>query len=295
MASASNFTDFIQSRDAAGLQIFMSNERHLPVDHIQRNNEALLEACRDGDDEICEVLISFGADVNSSVYKQTPLFISCRNAHSACVDLLLSHGVNVNAVSLYDGTTPLIATASNSGTPVGLTLDQFIDNRCRCTRSLLATGVAIDQTDIIGSTALMRATWNFRLTEILIEAGANVNILDCTGDSALHNASRRNDADVVMFLLERGANIDARNVGGCTPLHLACDDISPAVVDSLIRYNADIDIVDNGDHTAFQMAMSRPSTYPNRVAVLLLIATCAQTRVEASSADWIRLARNVPK
>ena len=104
MSSAGSFSDFIQARDAAGLQVFMTNERHLPSDHIERNNRALFEACRDGLDEICEVLIRFGADVNSAV----------------------------NDAGNWASQTPLIA-AADEDTPVDLTyiLDQFIDNRFR--------------------------------------------------------------------------------------------------------------------------------------------------------------------
>ena len=134
----------------------MINELHLPVDHLERNNRALFEAYRGGAEEICEVLIRFGADINFAVVnQQTPLFIACRNrnAHPVCVDLLLSYKTNVNAGGLNFVTTPLMATADQVDIPAGLTLDQFIDNRCRCMRSLLAAGAAIDQTDCYGITA----------------------------------------------------------------------------------------------------------------------------------------------
>ena len=161
-------------------------------------------------------------------------------------------------------------------------------------RSLLFAGAVIDQTNTYGSTALMRATWNFRLTEILVEVGANVNILNNYRISALHHASQRNNADVLELLLKRGADIDEVNDDGWTPLHFAClylHTAAPAVVESLLRHNADIDIEDYNGRTALQCAMFEP-TSPNRLAVLQLMATCAQTRLEASSADWIRIAQN---
>ena len=109
--------------------------------------------------------------------------------------------------------------------------------------------------------------------------------------SDLHRAIISNNAADVIELLKGGSVFDEVNIYGRTPLHIACCCVSPTIVDLLLRHNADIDIVDNGGHTALQLAMYR-STSPNRVAVLQLMATCAQTRLEASSADWIRLARN---
>ena len=139
----------------------------------------------------------------------------------------------------------------------------------------------------------MFAVWNFRLTKLLVEVGANVNMIDIVQESPLHMASRRSNSDVVELLLEHGADLDTANDSGWKPLQSACFHINPVVVDSLLRHNADIDILNNDGETALQIALSRPPASPNRVAVLQLMATCApQMRLEASSADWIRLAQN---
>ena len=291
-SNASDFPDFIQSRDVAGLKVFLTNEFHyIGNTHRERNNEALFDACDDGSEEICEVLISFGADVNYVIDQRTPLYRACYNAHSSCVVLVMAHGADTNSCNFVDGRTPLMATADVDNTPVGLTLDQFIDNRCRCLHSLLDAGAAIDQTDYEGWTALMYATWNFRLTEILVKAGADVNILNQNRNSCLHFACEGNYSNIAVMLVEHGADNDAVNEDGGTPLHYACSYLNSAVVESLLHHCADIDIVTNNGYTALQVALYEPAS-PNRVAVLQLMATCAQTRLEESSADWIRMARN---
>ena len=78
MSSVGSFPVFIQARDAAVLQVYMTNERHHGYAlHLGRNNRALFKACRDGALEICELLISFGADVNSAfVVQQTPPYLA---------------------------------------------------------------------------------------------------------------------------------------------------------------------------------------------------------------------------
>ena len=240
------------------------------------------------------MLISFGANVNSAVVdNQTPLYAACQNSHPECVDLMLNHGANLNAGDMDDARTPLIASSGEDFIPFGSTTNQFIDNRCRCMRSLLSAGAMIDQTDNDGHTALMYATWNLRLAEFLINFGANVNISDKTQTSILHDACNRDiSGDVVNLLLERGANINVVNRHQRTPLHCACNNLYPAVVDSLLRRGADIDIGTSGGTTARQVALSRYVTSPNRMDVIQLMHKCAQTRLESSLADWIRLARN---
>ena len=232
--------------------------------------------------------------MNSSVVQQeTPLFIACKNAHPVCVDLLLSHGANMNIGKLKIGATPLMASAREDDTHGGLRLDRFVENRCRCMFSLLSAGAAINLIDNDGRTALVTATWNFQLLKILVEAGANVNVLNKNQVSAVYMAIMKNSsADVVDLLLERGADIDAVDVESETPLHFACHILHSAVVDSLLRHCADIDIVDNYGRTALQLAVSRPITSPDGLAVLKLMGACAQMRLESSLIDWIRLARH---
>ena len=292
MSSCGNFTDFIHAHDAVGLQVFMTNEQNLRhARNPERNNRALFDACRVGANEICEVMISFEADVNSVIVDQsTPLSIACYNAHPACVDLLLANGADANSSNLVDCRTPLMATAAEHDAPVGLTLYQFIGNRCRCVRSLLDVGALIDQTDKHGFTALMYAVWQFRLAELLVKADADVNIINNDLNSALHYACDQNHVEVVELLLSRGVDIDAVNVDRVTPLHYACNHLHPAVVEMLLCQRADIDIVANDGGIALQWALSR-ATSSNRVDVLHLMATCAKTRFESNSADWIRLAR----
>ena len=113
-----------------------------------------------------------------------------------------------------------------------------------------------------------------------------------TWDSDLNRAIFFNNSVDLVELLEGGADIDDLNAYGWTPLHHACHTLNPVIVESLLRHNADIDIVDKYGFTALQLTMSARPSSPNCVAVLQLMATCAQTRLEASSAEWIRLARN---
>ena len=119
--------------------------------------------------------------------------------------------------------------------------------------------------------------------------------------SVLHDAVALHNLANVVELLQGGADIDEVDEDGQTPLHWACILFNTAVVEALLRHNADIEMVNNDGYTALQCCIFLPDTFPNlpasfptssRMDMLQLMAMCAQTRLGASSAEWIRLARN---
>ena len=69
---------------------------------------------------------------------------------------------------------------------------------------------------------------------MLLDNGADVNIPNIFGSTALHKAAYTDDIDSVTLLLERGANIHAKTVTKCTALNNAIrEDISDEVISLL--------------------------------------------------------------
>lgn len=60
------------------------------------------------------------------------------------------------------------------------------------------------------------------MTEILAKNGANVNVKNGDGYTALHIASENGFEDVVDALLANNANISIGDKNGQTALHIAC-------------------------------------------------------------------------
>ena len=59
------------------------------------------------------------------------------------------------------------------------------------------------------------------LTRIILELGVDVNAADRRGNTALHDAVRKDFPSVVEFLAARGADVNTENQRGQTPLVLA--------------------------------------------------------------------------
>ena len=94
-------------------------------------------------------------------------------------------------------------------------------------------------------TALMLAvsTGNVHSVQALIEAGANVNVTNSEGDTALLSVTRSCEYEalqsrIVTMLLEKGASIHARNDMGETPLLSAGMQRLRGAVETLLKYGA---------------------------------------------------------
>jgi ankyrin repeat protein len=103
------------------------------------------------------------------------------------------------------------------------------------------------------ATALMLATrrGHAGLVAILFQHGADVNVCNRGGASALHLACGgwhivrlRRSSDVVTFLIERGAKVNATDSGGCTALHFAAKWSYAELVQALVRGGADLEARD---------------------------------------------------
>ncbi|ESQ91532.1 hypothetical protein ABAC460_05985 [Asticcacaulis sp. AC460] len=92
--------------------------------------------------------------------------------------------------------------------------------------------------------------------QVLLAAGASVNVIDADTSTPLRQAAIAGAAEVVAVLLSHGADVHARRADGCTALHLigllAPDDIRDshlAVIDQLLATGADLEARDEDGWT----------------------------------------------
>ena len=127
---------------------------------------ALIESCKNGNKDICLLLISNGANLNlGDIYDNHPIHYACLNGHSDIAEILVQNGANVNIKGYY-GRTPLHYACSKKR-----------GNR-KVIRKLISMGADVNCMDHSGWTPLMVLAENC-LTDImkeLIDAGADKTI-----------------------------------------------------------------------------------------------------------------------
>ena len=178
---------------------------------------ALMVVARSGNTAAAEALLQHGADVNARERwrEQTALMWAAAQNQPAMVKLLIEHGADVDARSIVNAWPRQV-----TGEPRrmyrpfgGLTPLLFAarEGCLECAQSLVAAGADLDLPDPKGVTALFLAIDNFHFdtAKLLIESGANPNKWDWWGRTPLYSA-------VDVNTLPHGGRADRRSVDATT-------------------------------------------------------------------------------
>ena len=192
----------------------------------------LMTASRAGNEAAVKLLLDRGADVNAheSFKGQTALMYAAAESHTAVVKLLLDHGADWRVLSTSHETKMPKLSAASSVTPMprgGLSAFHFAarEGDVPTMRVMLESGVDINHLDVDKTTALTVALMNkqYTLAKFLLDQGANPNMPDALGRTALYAAiDMRNEdysatpgrpaldampsIEIVKALLDRGAD-----------------------------------------------------------------------------------------
>jgi ankyrin repeat protein len=95
-----------------------------------------------------------------------------------------------------------------------------------------------------------------RVVQFLLEHGAEVDLKDKWGQTALHRAAEAGLRAIAELLLEHNANPNLKNNNTQTPLMLAAANGHKSIVESLLTRGADISAANNEGQTALFMAVA---------------------------------------
>ena len=158
-------------------------------------------------EKVANVLSNEDANVNLVTPSGfTALALACKNCSREIVNKLLQHKKTIIDLPLQSGATPLIITASTPIDRPHLQKKYF-----KIIELLVEHGANIDTQDKEGSTALMKAllNGNIKVAKFLIKLGADTSLKDNHGFSALFYAAGKGYLPIVKKLVKHGANVDA--------------------------------------------------------------------------------------
>lgn len=210
----------------------------------QAQNGALHHAALCGEPIVAALLLDAGVAINAvNRDGMTALGIACANGNWTLVTFLLDRG----AAPEVDHAQPalLLAAAPTDDDPAGV-------------RLLLKRKVKVDARGVLDRTALMVAALNghAQIAEVLLAAGADVELLDRNGTNALMEAARSGSVAVIHGLGKRKVDPDRVDALGRTALMIACGARAgiEETVRALLAIGADRGIVASDGRRAVEFA-----------------------------------------
>ncbi|GFS10287.1 ankyrin repeat protein [Elysia marginata] len=196
--------------------------------------------------EVLKILLLYGADVNVQSQMTLPpgktaAICAAERGFLRCLKVLVESGAEVHILSPYG------ETAYTSAVMLG---------QVECVEYLTShlSGSRLDQRNSDGRTALVLSASrldldkgaktnhekrNFRCLQNLIEAGADLNVEDKYGYTALMYALQHNNPKAITLLLEGGALVNSASHSGHTPISIAVAQFQYRLVPKLLKCGAD--------------------------------------------------------
>lgn len=225
----------------------------------------LLESSTQGHEDIVQMLINFGCNVNVyDKFRRTALFLAASHGHRSTVETLLLKNCDPSLcdvwerspfyVSCYEGHSEIVKLLLNVSdisksdtcyfkTPLHVACEfgHFV-----IVKMLLENGSSMYQCNTDGHSPLFVACerGHPQLVKLLLDYGSDINQRDEKDKTPLFVACENGFSEVVKILLDHKANISLCNSDGSSPIHVACKWGHTNTVAILVERNADINSLD---------------------------------------------------
>ncbi|KAI8581990.1 hypothetical protein K450DRAFT_230264 [Umbelopsis ramanniana AG] len=241
---------------------------------------------------LIEILLRHNGSLTSQsdILHRKPLHYAAMYGFARIADVLLQHSVANGEYSENQNFTSRFWVDHEGYSPLFYAI---LNGRTEATRVLIARGdikdidnalnpsstfeeFNITNQELPRSTNFPHDSWcqsplaiackigNARLTKLLIEVGANLEMKDEDGETPLYFAARNGHVDCIEALLREPltkADINVQDtVNGYTPLMVAAIEGNASVVEKLVAYGADINLVDFEGWNAHEHAIFRGFT-----------------------------------
>jgi ankyrin repeat protein len=188
-------------------------------------------ACENGSAPVVERLIKAGSPVNvSGPLGETPLHLCARTGRPEAVKVLLANGATVDTIENWRGQTPLMwAAAEGHADAMRLLIEAGADVNARSSIIVWERQRTEEPRDKWlppgGLTPLLFAARDGKVAsaKVLLEAGADPNLVDPDQHTPLILALMNGHLDVAAALVRAGADVNMEDKVGQTALYAAVD------------------------------------------------------------------------
>lgn len=271
-------------KDLGDIALYAANGGNLKIKN--EKNESLLHVATKvyGKIKIVNYLLASGIDPNlQDLEGRTSLHLAAQFSNAETVHSLLQYGAKVE-IKDKNNLTPadyaIIDMYKRKGYLLPIFKDMLVhglstipwrnskrdfllnevSDKPELISFLIKHGGDVNGVDKNGYTPLISCAVHNRFisTQILIDAGANPDIQEKRGRTALYIATRNsNGYDTAQTLLKNGANANLKTKEGDTPLLNAVHENDHKMVSLLLKYNTDPNIYDTQNNTALHKAVMR--------------------------------------
>ena len=264
-------------------------EKH--VIRIPCKTTPLIVAVQTGNLDCVKVLLNYKADIEEqgesftylvfppddiwnvskfeSAYTCPPLFLAAANGNLDILSYLFEQGGNVNASSSSEYADPWsLPSEFDDYLPIWHTplIVALTNGHKDAFTFLIDKGADVNLQDHVGYTALHYAveSKNFDAVSCLVHNGADINLFTSVNKhTPLMLACQYHNMDAINFLLNKGADVNLQDRDRKSALHFASSDICYWLIQNL----ADVNMCDNHNCTPLMQASSKSDV--QKVAMLI--------------------------
>ena len=259
------FLEAARSGSLPAMRQILDNHVSEIGDGLQNHiDAALVEAAAHGHNEVVDMLLDGGANINGVVRGRTALIAAACKGNLKLVTALVNRGAAIDLSG--DEETPLMAAVLAGHVDVVLYLLDLEAN---------INAVVESRTALIDAST----TTNMSLVQLLLERGADPNIV-AHDETALNAATSKASPNIVQGLLDAGANINAE-ADGLTALATAAMMNLNMIVQLLVDRGADLNHSTRKTLSALSQAAHRG--YQDTVQLLLDLGASVNLGQEASA------------
>ena len=159
------------------------------------------------------------------------------NDAEKAVELVLNDGLDINTPALCNRTPLLWASLSSSGEFIETLID-------------LGANVNAQRTDDKDTPLNLSSYWNnFMAVFLLLDHGADANIVAADGYTPLHLAVIKGSQNLVKLFLEKNALVNTQNADGDSPLHTAVSNGFFDITKLLIKKGSNVNLLNKEGRT----------------------------------------------